>query len=116
MRTNRWLVLALAIAVEVTATLSLKAAMTHPAWYVLVVAGYASALALLAVCLRVGMPVGVAYGIWGATGVAATAVLAAVIFGEALTPLMIGGIALIVAGVLVVEYGSQRAGEKQAES
>ncbi|EYT56434.1 hypothetical protein H489_0117955, partial [Curtobacterium flaccumfaciens UCD-AKU] len=51
----------------------------------------------------------VAYGIWGASGVALTAVLAAVLFGQALTLTMIVGIALIAVGVLLVEIGSQRA-------
>ena len=109
MKVNRWFVLFSAITVEVAATLSLKAALTGPFWYLIVVAGYASALVLLAVCLRLGMPVGVAYGIWGASGVAATALLAALIFGESLTPLMMAGIVFIVAGVLVVENGSERA-------
>ncbi|WP_309147104.1 SMR family transporter [Curtobacterium sp. MCLR17_034] len=59
--------------------------------------------------LRSGMAVGVAYGIWGASGVALTAVLAAVLFGQALTLTMIIGIALIAVGVLLVEIGSQRA-------
>ncbi|MBB1020169.1 QacE family quaternary ammonium compound efflux SMR transporter, partial [Dietzia sp. E1] len=56
-----------------------------------------------------GLPLGVAYGIWGATGVALTAGLSALIFAEPLTPLMVAGIAVIIAGVLCVELGSQRA-------
>ena len=55
------------------------------------------------------MALGVAYGIWGASGVALTAILSAVIFGEALTPVMLGGIGLIILGVLTIELGSQRA-------
>lgn len=56
-----------------------------------------------------GMPLGIAYGLWGATGVALTAIASAVIFNEALTGTMLAGIALIIAGVLTVELGSQRA-------
>jgi small multidrug resistance pump len=104
-----WFALGVAIAVEVAATLALKAALSNPAWYVLVVVGYTSALVLLAVCLRLGLHVGVAYGIWGASGVALTAVLSAVIFGDPLTPVMGIGIILIIGGVLLVEVGSQRA-------
>ena len=55
------------------------------------------------------MALGVAYGIWGALGVALTAVMSALIFDEALTALMGLGIALIIAGVLTVELGSQAA-------
>jgi small multidrug resistance pump len=37
-----------------------------------------AAFALLAVCLRLGLRIGVAYGSWGAAGVTVTAVLSAV--------------------------------------
>ncbi len=106
---KKWLMLAAAIGAEVAATLALKAALGHPAWYALVAGGYAAAFAFLAVCLRLGLKIGVAYGIWGAGGVTATAVLSAVIYGEPLTTLMGLGVALIIAGVLTVELGSQRA-------
>lgn len=105
---RRWLTLAAAVTVEVVATLALKAALTQPGWYAVVVVGYGSAFGLLAACLRLGMPVGVTYGLWGAAGVTATALLAAAIFAEPLTPVMAAGLALIVAGVLTVEIGSPR--------
>ena len=50
------------------------------------------------------MPVGVAYGVWSACGVALVAVLAKALFGEPLTPLMAVGIALIMGGVLTIEF------------
>jgi small multidrug resistance pump len=108
--------LAAAIGSEVAATLALKAALDHPAWYALVVAGYLAAFAFLAVCLRLDMKIGVAYGIWGAGGVTVTAVLSAVIYGEPLTALMGLGIALIIAGVLTVELGSQHAQRPEASA
>jgi small multidrug resistance pump len=74
---------------------------------VLVVAGYVGSFVLLTMVLRAGMPVGVAYGIWGASGTAATAVLAAALFGDAFTLLIAAGIGLIIAGVLLVEVGSR---------
>lgn len=104
-----WLLLAAAILSEVTATLSLRGALDHPALYLVVVAGYALTFALLAQVLRRGMGLGVAYGIWGASGVVLTAGASALLFGEALTVLKVSGILLIAAGVVVVELGSQRA-------
>jgi small multidrug resistance pump len=98
--------LSAAIVTEVAATLSLRASQDHAAWLVVVVVGYAIAFVLLALVLRAGVAVGVAYGIWGASGTALTAVLAAVIFRDALTWPIAGGIALIIAGVLFVELGS----------
>ena len=106
---KRWLLLAAAIVLEVTATLSLKAALDAPALYAVVAVGYSGAFAALGLALRAGMPLGVGYGIWGACGVVITAVASALLFGEALTPLMGAGIALIMGGVLLVEVGSQRA-------
>jgi small multidrug resistance pump len=64
--------------------------------------------------LRTGMPVGVAYGIWGACGTAATAVLAAVIYEDPFTWPIVLGIGLIIGGVLLVEFGSQRATADQS--
>lgn len=108
---RKWALLMAAIAIEVAATLSLRASQDHSAWLVVVVGGYLGAFVLLTLVLRAGMPVGVAYGIWGASGTALTAVLAAAVFGDPFTWPIAAGIALIIAGVLLVEFGSQRAKE-----
>jgi small multidrug resistance pump len=115
-----WLFLVGAILTEVTATLSLRAAVggrdessatAAPArrgrwWYVVVAVGYVSAFSLLSLSLGAGMPLGIAYGVWAAAGVAITAVASAVIFKEPFTVLMAAGIALIMGGVLLVELGA----------
>ena len=51
------------------------------------------------------MPLGVAYGVWAATGIVLTALLSRLLFREALTPVMIAGMGMIVGGVLLVELG-----------
>lgn len=102
-----------AILAEVTGSLSLKGALDNPALYALVVAGYLGAFAFLALTLRAGMPLGAAYGIWGACGVALTAVFSTLIYGEALNLTMAIGIAVVIAGVLCVELGSHAG--RQAE-
>ena len=103
-----WLLLMLAIVSEVAATLSLKAAVTTPGLYVVVVGGYLASFVFLTFVLKRGMGLGVAYGIWGAIGVALTAVLSAIIFGEAFTAVMGIGMVCIIAGVQLVEMGSHR--------
>ena len=103
-----WPALGGAIISEVSATLALRQALNQPGFYVVVGIGYALAFVLLT--LRAGMPLGVAYGLWGALGVALTAVLSMLVFGEPITVLVALGIALIMAGVLLVEIGAQRAG------
>lgn len=101
-----WVLLAIAIVTEVFATMSLKVATDGKRhWYVAVVAGYLVAFSLLAVALTTGLPIGVAYGVWAATGVALTAVLGRVLFKDPLTRTMLAGIGLIIVGVLLVELG-----------
>lgn len=102
----KWVILGAAILFEVSGSLALKAAVEQPWWYAWVVIGYSVDIFLLDRCLRLGLPLGVAYGIWAAAGVALTALLAAGIFGEPLTALMGLGIVFIVGGVLLVELGS----------
>jgi small multidrug resistance pump len=52
------------------------------------------------------LSVGVAHGVWAAIGVAATALIARVAFGDPLTPRMGLGIGLVSVGVLLVELGA----------
>jgi small multidrug resistance pump len=103
-----WGLLVAAITCEVGATLSLRASdgFSRWGWAVPVAIGYAASFVLLAFVLKRGIPVGVAYGVWSAVGVVATAVLARFWFGDPFTPLMGGGVALIAGGVLLLEYGA----------
>ena len=100
-----WLTLAGGILLEVFSTLGLRASdgFRKKAWIAPVIIGYVASFALVSWTLALGMPVGIAYGVWSACGVALVALLAKVLFGEPLTPLMMGGIALIIAGVLTIE-------------
>jgi small multidrug resistance pump len=100
-----WLALAGAILVEVFATLSLRASdgFRKKAWIAPVIAGYLVSFYLLWLSLGLGMPVGIAYGVWSACGVALVALLARFLFREPLTWIMVLGIAFIVAGVLTIE-------------
>ncbi|SDD66024.1 DMT family transporter [Glycomyces harbinensis] len=102
-----WVFLAVAILFEVAATLALKAATDgRKAWYALVVAGYAVAFTSLTLVLDMGMGIGVAYGVWAAAGVSITAIASRYLFGEPFTKVMALGIAMVAAGVLLVELGA----------
>lgn len=97
-----------AILSEVGATLALRMATTGPArWYVGVGVGYVVAFVLLSFALDAGLPLGVAYGIWAAVGVALTAIASRFLFDEPLTRVMAAGIGLIIGGVLLVELGAR---------
>jgi small multidrug resistance pump len=93
--------LGLAIAVEVCATLALRASdgLTRPGLVVAVVAGYATSFWLLSLVLR-DISIGTSYAIWSGVGTAALAIIGMVALGEAATALKIGSIALIIAGVV----------------
>lgn len=102
-----WVLLALAIASEVTATLSLRASegLRRRRWIPVIVIGYLAAFTLLGAILAMGMPVGVAYGVWAAAGVAITAVLGRVIFKDHFSLMMGAGVVLIAVGVGLIEFG-----------
>ncbi len=101
------LLLALAIASEVTATVSLKISegFTKLVPSIVVVVGYCAAFFFLAQALKRGMPIGVAYGIWSAVGVAAIALIGVLFLDERLSLMQVGGIALVILGVLALELG-----------
>lgn len=103
-----WVLLLAAIGFEVAGTLSLRASegFAKWGWAVPVTVGYLTSFALLALVLKRGIPVGVAYGVWAAVGVVATAVLAHYLFADPFTPLMGAGVVLIGAGVVLLERGA----------
>lgn len=102
---KRWLLLIGAIVAEVLGTMSLRAAIDAPLFVIGVVGGYVVAFALLGLALGQGIPVGIAYGIWAAAGVALVAILSAIIFGETLSFVAILGLVTIIVGVFIVQTG-----------
>jgi small multidrug resistance pump len=103
-----WLALTGAIALEIIATLSMKAShgFTKKIWIIPVLFGYSGAFVLLAVVLAQGVSVGVTYAIWAASGVALVAIFGRILFREPLTWSMAAGIALIIGGILMIELGA----------
>lgn len=100
---NPWLLLTGAIACEVIATSALKASagFTRLAPTLLVVGGYGAAFWLLSLTLR-SIPVGMAYAIWSGLGTVLIALVGWWLYGQRLDAAAITGMALIVAGVLVM--------------
>jgi small multidrug resistance pump len=103
-----YLYLALAIAAEVTATVSLKLSdgFSKLVPSVLVVAGYGIAFFGLSQVLKAGMPIGVAYAVWAAVGVALVAIVGVLFLKEPLNLTMVAGLALVIGGVVLLEIGS----------
>lgn len=102
-----WSFLAGAILSEVVATSALKAAegFSRPLPSLVVVLGYGAAFWLLSLTLR-SIPVGVCYAIWSGSGIVLVSLAAWLIYGQRLDWPAVLGMALIVAGVLVIQLFS----------
>lgn len=98
-----WLILSIAIVAEVIATSALKASEGFSRLWpsVLVVLGYAIAFYCLSLTLKV-IPVGVTYAIWSGVGVVLVSLAGWFFYGQHLDLPSVIGIALIVAGVIVL--------------
>jgi small multidrug resistance pump len=108
MSLQSWLYLLVAIVAEVVATSALKASatFTRAGPSAVVVAGYALAFYFLARALET-VPVGVAYAIWSGLGILLITVIAWLLYGQALDLPALVGLALIVAGVVVLNVFSK---------
>jgi small multidrug resistance pump len=102
------LLLFVAICCEVIATTALKATdgFTKPVPVVACLVGYGFAFFLLSLVLRT-MPVGVVYAVWSGTGVLLITAVGWLLYRQALDMPAVIGIALIVAGVAVINLFSR---------
>jgi small multidrug resistance pump len=106
----QWLFLSIAIISEVMATSALKSSNGFTQFWpsLIVVAGYAAAFFFLSLTLRT-IPVGIAYAIWSGAGIVLITLIAWLVLGQALDGPAIVGLALIVAGVVVLNVFSRSA-------
>lgn len=106
-----YVLLAVAIGAEITATslLKLSAGFTRLWPSIGVAVGYLLSFVLLALTLK-SVPVSVAYAIWSGAGTAVVAAIGMMVFGEPVSLVKIGGIALIIAGVVALNLGGTHAG------
>lgn len=105
-----YLFLALAIGAEVIATSALKASegFSRPAWTLVSTFGYVVAFSALAMALK-NIPLGIAYAIWSGVGIALLTLIGWIVYQERLSLAAMFGIALIIAGVLVLQLSLKRA-------
>ncbi len=98
-----YIYLAIAIVAEVAGTSALKASeeFTRLVPSIIVIAGYAIAFFFLSLTLRT-IPVGIAYAIWAGAGIALIVAAGAVLFRQVPDVPAMVGLALIVAGVVIV--------------
>lgn len=103
-----YFLLAIAICAEVAATTSMKLSegFTKPIPSVLTVIGYGVSFYFLSVVLK-SIPTGIAYAIWAGAGIVLITLIAWLFQGQKLDAPAIAGMALIIAGVLVMNLLSQ---------
>jgi len=106
-----WFYLAIAIVSEVIATSALKASEGFTRLYpsTLVVVGYGLAFYFLSLTLRT-IPLGVAYAVWSGVGIVLVSLVGWVVYGQRLDLAALVGIALIAAGVIVLNTLSRSTG------
>ncbi|MEV5980374.1 multidrug efflux SMR transporter [Streptomyces sp. NPDC052114] len=98
--------LAGAIAAEVAGTTAMKYSEGFSRLWpsLITVAGYLLAFTLLAQTLKT-LSVGTAYAIWAGIGTAAVAAIGMLFLGESTNLVKVAGIALVIAGVVVLNLG-----------
>jgi len=107
---NPWLLLALAIALELSGTICLK--LSHGFSRLLpsigVVCFYIGSFALMAQSLKT-LEVGIVYAIWAGVGTALIAVVGVLAFGESVTAFKILGLLMIIGGTFLLRLASAQA-------
>ena len=106
-----YLYLAIAIVAEVIATTALKAVegFSKPLPLILVVAGYGIAFWMLSLVMK-SIPVGITYAIWSGLGIVLISIAGLLVYGQKLDLPALLGMALIIAGVLVIQLFSGSSG------
>ena len=104
-----WFWLAGAIALEVISTLTLKTTGGfNRSWStVFIVLGYTGSFAALGITLK-SFDVGMVYAIWSAVGTAVIVTVGIAAFGEPATAARLGGVALVVIGVVVLNLSETK--------
>jgi quaternary ammonium compound-resistance protein SugE len=96
-----WLILGIAVFSEICWALSLKWAATLGTWQASAVPIALSFLnmGLLALAMR-GIPAGTAYAIWTGLGAVGVIIGGMIFFGDQISPVQVGFMALIIVGVM----------------
>lgn len=106
-----YFILLLAVFAETIGTTALQASQQFSRFWpsVLVVIGYGVAFYLLGLTLKY-MPVGIVYAIWSGLGIVLIAVIGFIVFGQRLDWPAVIGLAMILAGILIIHLFSKTAG------
>lgn len=104
----KWIYLGIAIVSEVLASSALRASdgFTRLGPTMLLLVGYAVSFYFLSLTLRT-IPMGIAYAVWSGVGICLICVIGWLVFGQTLDLPAVIGLALIVAGVVILNLFSK---------
>jgi len=107
---NPWLILILAILLEVSGTICLKLShgMTRTLPILGVIIFYLSTFTLLSLSLKT-LDMGTVYAIWSGVGTALIATIGILFFGESLTWIKMAGLGLVITGVILLRVSTSGA-------
>lgn len=105
---NAWLLLMISIGFEIAATAFLKSsdAFTKLPQAAASLALYGVSFYCVSIVYRT-LPVGIVYAVWSGVGIVCTAIVAYFLFGQKIDAAGLAGMALILAGVLVINLFSK---------
>lgn len=103
---NAYWLLLVAIAAEIAATIALRMSegFTKAIPTVVVIAGYAAAFYLLSIAIKT-VPLSVSYAMWAGLGTAGAVAAGIIIFRESFSFWQFVGAALIIGGVVLLNFG-----------
>jgi small multidrug resistance pump len=104
-----WVMLGVAIALEVTATLFLRVSDGFSRLWpsLIVIVGYGASFVLLSFIMKTGIAIGIIYAIWSAFGVTFVTLLGMLVFDDKISRVTAIGMVIVVVGVVLVQAGTR---------
>lgn len=112
-----WILLALAIVAEITGTLSMKWASVSggQTGFILMLVMIALSYIFLAFAVK-KIALGVAYALWEGIGILLITIFSVLLFDETLSTIKIAGLVTLVAGIVLIKSGTQKAAKSGKEN
>ncbi|EEG2881991.1 multidrug/spermidine efflux SMR transporter subunit MdtJ [Salmonella enterica subsp. enterica] len=112
-----WILLALAIATEITGTLSMKWASegNGNAGFILMLVMITLSYIFLSFAVK-KIALGVAYALWEGIGILFITIFSVLLFDEALSTMKIAGLLTLVAGIVLIKSGTRKPGKPVKEA
>ncbi|ECK9402031.1 multidrug efflux system protein MdtJ [Salmonella enterica subsp. enterica serovar Paratyphi B str. SARA62] len=112
-----WILLALAIATEITGTLSMKWASVGSgnAGFILMLVMITLSYIFLSFAVK-KIALGVAYALWEGIGILFITIFSVLLFDEALSTMKIAGLLTLVAGIVLIKSGTRKPGKPVKEA